>query len=1044
MRKKISFLVVFTLIALLLSVEVQAVLVPAAFKVTSIIPPKTGSNLKELVDALLSSTSNMTDTDGDNLPDSVEIVIGTDFNNIDSDFDRLTDYYEVMNNSLPWHPDSNSDGLPDYFEVTNSFGLDVDGDGVLNLWDFDNDGDGVNDGVDLSPFSKSTANDQFHFDIATGGNPTYVTFQLRPANPEHLRLFDQFWDWPNDDQEDPMKDLDASKEDIHVVPILNITANILPDPSEVIDYGIAVTSNSIYLPLFPVWEYGSIVAFGGKMFYPPSVSSEISIDARLVWRVIGNSDEKIAAFQTSSGKYVTVSETGNVFANSSEVDALETLMLTKLDEKRIALRALNGLYFTVGDYATVTASSTELGDKEIFELITGEGNTVKLKAWNGLLVSVTGDEQLAAISDPASSKFELLDLGVWPNPVPLATYKEDFMLTGFTVEENYGSEVGLVYGSDLNQTVAANLLLAYDFLRNSTTNVSDIPAILSEQNLAAFCDNASFTHKDEAFLAMTNLMIPSGLDTLPENQNVPLVIAFEDNLVSVEMSEILSGSYVMGNSCIVDMFNFPVTTTKALKTNWHNTTTNLALELEEISTHIQSLGLSENVALNLVSFTSIWNIGEQTVTKIDGLNTEFEVPEIEFLSGTLWNISKNGIEAASVFHDIIEDVSDVWKSYQSLKLIKNLKNAGWSLSVKGSQSWWKVLKSTFRQLSKVKTGIQTSKIWNGLGKTLEFAGYVMTAIDVGITFYSLFSIINAVESPMALNSALLELFIEFTYNVILFNIGVIPVVGWLISLGLVLSDVFGGWTNDLFEWIVSVMSRVKSSVEPKVMFADEPSISIDDKDSNGLDVGDRISYTHSVIGRIEGFDWSLVSHSGIYPYINLNGPPGSNSNVGQYYSTEWVFQARDLGMTGNDVHLWLPIPPKSSWIRSSSSSSLLKWDAQQYEVGGWIEPGIGMPNFPVTINMDAVYTLDYKWEHFVFLVFYGFWCEHLDYNKGIQSLGSQTIFFDVMPANIDDFISWRGITPLDHDGEGLRDSQESLSDAWKYDTDADGLNDKFE
>ncbi|PVX26423.1 MAG: hypothetical protein CW691_01510 [Candidatus Bathyarchaeum sp.] len=320
----------------------------------------------------------------------------------------------------------------------------------------------------------------------------------------------------------------------------------------------------------------------------------------------------------------------------------------------------------------------------------------------------------------------------------------------------------------------------------------------------------------------------------------------------------------------------------------------------------------------------------------------------------------------------------------------------------------------------------------------------MTAIDVGITFYSLFSIINAVESPMALNSALLELFIELTYNVILFNIGVIPVVGWLISLGLVLSDVFGGWTNDLFEWIVSIMSRVKASVEPKVMFADEPSISIDDKDSNGLDVGDRISYTHSVIGRIEGFDWSLVSHSGIYPYVTLNGPSGSYSNVGQYYSTEWVFQARDLGMTGNDVHLWLPIPPKSSWIRSSNSSSFLKWDAQQYEVGGWIEPGIGMPNFPVTINMDAVYTLDYKWEHFVFLVFYGFWCEHLDYNKGIQSLGSQTIFFDVMPANIDDFISWRGITPLDHDGDGLRDSQESLSDAWKYDTDADGLNDKFE
>ena len=110
-------------------------------------------------------------------------------------------------------------------------------------------------------------------------------------------------------------------------------------------------------------------------------------------------------------------------------------------------------------------------------------------------------------------------------------------------------------------------------------------------------------------------------------------------------------------------------------------------------------------------------------------------------------------------------------------------------------------------------------------------------------------------------------------------------------------------------------------------------------------------------------------------------------------------------MTGNDVHLWLPIPPKSTWINSESSSTYLKWDAQEYEVGGWIEPGIGMPNFPVTINVNSVYQLDYEWEHFVFLVFYAFWCEHIGYNRGIQSMGSQTIYFDVLPANLDDFVS---------------------------------------
>jgi len=71
MRRKASSFVVFTFIVLLLSVEVHAILVPEKFKVSSVVPPKTGSNLKELVDALLSSTSNMTDTDADGLPDTV-------------------------------------------------------------------------------------------------------------------------------------------------------------------------------------------------------------------------------------------------------------------------------------------------------------------------------------------------------------------------------------------------------------------------------------------------------------------------------------------------------------------------------------------------------------------------------------------------------------------------------------------------------------------------------------------------------------------------------------------------------------------------------------------------------------------------------------------------------------------------------------------------------------------------------------------------------------------------------------------------------------
>jgi hypothetical protein len=168
---------------------------------------------------------NQTDTDNDDLYDSVEWVLGTDFNNTDSDFDRLNDSYEAKNDLDPLKPDSNGDGLADYFEVTNVSSLDLDGDGFANAWDFNNDGDGVIDAMDMSPFSTSTTHESIHFDIKTNGNPTYINFQVRPKISDHLRQALQTWDWPPD-WEGSMKDLNNSKNDVHVTPMLELTIPI--------------------------------------------------------------------------------------------------------------------------------------------------------------------------------------------------------------------------------------------------------------------------------------------------------------------------------------------------------------------------------------------------------------------------------------------------------------------------------------------------------------------------------------------------------------------------------------------------------------------------------------------------------------------------------------------------------------------------------------------------------------------------------------------------------------------------------------------------
>jgi hypothetical protein len=206
------------------------------------------------VDALQNATPevNRTDMDGDGLYDPVEAVLGTDFNNTDSDFDQLNDYFEAKNDLDPLNPDSNSDGLADYFEVTNVSSLDVDGDGFSNAWDFDNDGDDVPDTLDLSPFSKSTTHDSFHFNISTTGKPTYITFQIRPVNSNNMRLPLQTWDWPHDSK-GTMQDLDNSTDDVQVIPMLELTdLSSVPNQSEVEDYGIGIFSNTAYVPLAQV------------------------------------------------------------------------------------------------------------------------------------------------------------------------------------------------------------------------------------------------------------------------------------------------------------------------------------------------------------------------------------------------------------------------------------------------------------------------------------------------------------------------------------------------------------------------------------------------------------------------------------------------------------------------------------------------------------------------------------------------------------------------------------------------------------------------
>jgi len=538
------------------------------------------------VDALQNATPeiNRTDTDGDGLYDSVEAVLGTDFNNTDSDFDRLNDYYEAKNDLDPLNPDSNSDGLADYFEVTNVSSLDVDGDGFSNAWDFDNDGDGVPDTLDLSPFSKSTTHDSFHFDIKTNGKPTYITFQVRPANPDNMRLPLQTWDWPHDSK-GTMQDLDNSKDDVQVIPLLELTLSSVPNQSAVADYGIGIFSNKAYVPLAQVQNRGANVALGGIMFYPASDPLDIIGNVSLIWLV------------------------------KAKTDRIEN------------------------------------------ETIISENTT-------------------------------------------LVKYDERFALTGFSVEESYGNDVGVFYSDDVNQTIAANFLMTYSFLRNNQTSLYDMPDELSNHNLSVDSAIKSFSHRDLALLDIASRMTPDSLKSLPENHVLPVIAALESNFTKKELSELDSSSYILGNNLSVDLRSEPVITLKTLKTSWYNTTTQETLETDAVMAEMQewgeSIGLKDDSLSSMMRLSLAWNVGESTVPRIGDELTDFKAYETPFVEDAVKILGTSigaGVTTLSTINDLIGYAVMGKYLFTAFKTIK----ADWF----GLLSTWETLGKAFKAVADV-------------------------------------------------------------------------------------------------------------------------------------------------------------------------------------------------------------------------------------------------------------------------------------------------------------------------------------------------------
>lgn len=80
-----------------------------------------------------------------------------------------------------------------------------------------------------------------------------------------------------------------------------------------------------------------------------------------------------------------------------------------------------------------------------------------------------------------------------------------------------------------------------------------------------------------------------------------------------------------------------------------------------------------------------------------------------------------------------------------------------------------------------------------------------------------------------------------------------------------------------------------------------------------------------------------------------------------------------------------------------------------------------MINLPVTIWLNSSYEMYYD-ECWWFL---GWHCTEKS-KSGFSETEHSTMYFDVLPENVDRFVKWRALESMDRDHDGLRNSTREI------------------
>jgi hypothetical protein len=989
------------------------------------------------------------DTDGDGLIDQEELCLGTNPYDPDTDGDGIPDGVEVAGfwyngrlwTSDPLKVDSSGDGTPDIMgwprEVhpagrSSMAEIDIDGDGIPNLWDDDADGDGVPNRLDLSPYGATDAATEFNLSIeATGFDGyQYVEIQVRPENPDHLRYSTTALDWPLDEKGN-IRELDNSTDDLRMLPFLLVTTNAEPAKDLEEEYGYrswpSDDKHVILVPLLPVHYGGAIHAFYAKVVYAPGQTADIQWQARMVWMTQMQHDTAVYNYWGQR----TV-KTQPIIIHQYE----DTFRIT-------------GLKVTMdGGYeAMVLGTPATVDDIHLFKLLVGVNQTFK----SHLRLEGQGDRTALEEIGRRFAEGKEEDDPTHTFGVPAV----DVVAVAGPVRYDH-RDAGLV---GLGSELVGGLLQQYrpfyfNRCRDASGNaVSCATLLIAYEQTAAVHDLSNLTRTDTGSIDLSRLHIHLA-DSPPLTTRGVQMRMYEESVGSwqtispARVLELMEQRYKdMYDTALRDVYPnltidgvrfitymayllaitpsvAPIAVDGQALVPEEADEAQLALaralpaELEaQAGTAMTWFALSSGVASSMAGFYSItW-----TVADLAKLVKDWKTSSAP---SAAWDATGVGLfAAATIATAVMGVIMAICDADEDRPMCRNEQALFYAnLGVQSLNIVYQV-----QNVIALAIGAVTKPAEQAASSAALGAQAVGAIVAIGLTWVSFILALTLGQGdPIAWRVALAEAIVTTVWLTMLFFLNMIPIIGQLIVAIFGLLDALLG----LLSWLIGGAQINLAQLLTGMFYSAEVLTSLQAVEFGAFTSGLR----EPDMGLVAGNRMLLnLTASGMIQKENS----GTNDDLLRSY------------IEGNLIAGGDPRDPAALWATDMSAPRDCQIVGKELRCSNTATLGFAlMPRINGSITFGARHRYQTVWAEFGY---YGAWRWKTHEEEGTlpaddADIAMDTMYLDILPATLSALWNWSALTNPDWDGDGLTNEQELAlgTDPRSWDTDGDGLSDYFE